>query len=115
MNARRYFYLLLVVFGLVFAPQLASCQVPTLWSKCLAAAFNNFVISWRAVEEEISGASKHEIEEFVTWTPELAAIGEATKIFSYSSGQGSTTEGGPIFGTSNPRRSLGPITAPLLL
>ncbi|MGO9315904.1 MAG: hypothetical protein ACLQDI_24595 [Syntrophobacteraceae bacterium] len=84
MNARRYLHLLLVVFGLVLAPQLASCQVPTLWSKCQAAAFNNFVISWRAVEEEIVGASKHEIEEFVTWSPKLAAIrGDDEDIFLF--------------------------------
>ena len=84
MNARRYLHLLLVVFGLVLAPQLASCQVPTLWSKCQAAAFNNFVISWRAVEEEIAGASKHEIEEFAAWTPELAAIrGDDESIFLF--------------------------------
>jgi len=74
MNARRDLHLLLVLFALVLAPQLASCQAPMLWSKCQTAAFNNFVISWRAVEEEIAGASKHEIEEFVTWSPELAAI-----------------------------------------
>jgi len=74
MNARRYLHLVLVVFGLVSAPHLASCQVPALWSKCEAAASNNYVISWRAVEEEIASASKHEIKEFVAWAPETDVI-----------------------------------------
>jgi len=70
MNALR----LVFVFALVLALQLALSQVPALWSKCEAAAFDNFVISWRAVEKVVANASRHEIEEFVTWTPERAPI-----------------------------------------
>jgi len=74
MSTRKYLLLLVPVFALALTPQFASCQVPILWSKCQEAAFNNFVISWRAVEKKIACATRQEISQFVAWTPGPAAI-----------------------------------------
>jgi len=74
MNPRYHLLPLVIVSVIGLAPQFALSQVPTLWSKCHAAAFDNFVISWRAVEKVIEDASKQEIDQFVTWVPDREAI-----------------------------------------
>ena len=75
MNARRYLLLLVIVSVIILAPQLALSQVPTLWSKCLAAASQVFpMYAWHSVEEVLAKASKQEIDEFAMWTPEPAVI-----------------------------------------
>jgi hypothetical protein len=75
MNARRYLHHLFLVLALLLAPRLASGQVPALWSRCHEVASQVFpMYSWRSVEEVLAKASRQEVVEFVTWTPEPSVI-----------------------------------------
>ena len=84
MNARYNFRLLIIAVVMASAPWPTLGQVPTLWSKCHTAAFNNYAISWRAVEEVILGASNQEIAGFVAWTPDRQVIsGDNEDVFVF--------------------------------
>jgi len=85
MNSRAQFYLLAVAIALFPGPELASSQIPTLWSKCHSGASEVFpMYSWRPVEEVLAKASKEEIQEFTAWTPDREVIrGDSEDVFLF--------------------------------